>query len=65
VPIAQRLSFLISFTQYLFDMSAMSITFFGSIDLTSLQTCPSYDANCKVLNGLNTVSFTRIRSIFC
>jgi hypothetical protein len=26
----------------------MSITFFGSIDLTSLQACPSYEGNCKV-----------------
>ena len=47
------------------SLSAMSITFFGSIDLTSPQVCPSYDANCKVLNGSNTASFTRIRAIFC
>jgi len=43
----------------------MSITFFASIDLTSPQVGPSYDANCKVLNGSNTASFTRIRAIFC
>ena len=38
---------------------------FGSTNLYLLQAYQSCDVNYKVLNPWNTVSFTRIHSIFC
>jgi hypothetical protein len=48
------------------EMVARNVGYiFGSTDLRSLQAYQSCDVTYKAVNPWNTVSFTRIHSIFC